>query len=146
MTESNLVEPGRRSVGPAGMLTAAADFLFVAFFVLLGRTSHGEEGVIAGYPDAAWPFLSGVLAGWAVVLVLRGRGRRLSGSSFAVGAVVVVATVVVGMTLRRLVTGAGTPPSFLVAATIFLSIFLFGWRALDRVLRSHRENLPRAAA
>ena len=96
--------------------------LLVAVFVLAGRTSHHKQHLLAGWAGAAWPFLSGALVGWAVVLVLRRSGRRLPGGSSAAAAVLVASTVVVGMSL---------------------SVFLFGWRALDRLIRSRRAR-PRA--
>lgn len=139
MTDSNLAEPDV-STSPAAPDAAAfgVDLLLVAVFVLLGRTSHHKENLFAGWAGAAWPFLSGAFVGWAVVLVLRRAGRRLPGSSFAVAGIVVTASIVVGMPLRRGFTDGGTPVSFLIAATTFLSIFLFGWRALDRLRRSRR--------
>lgn len=140
MTDSNLTGAGLAR--PAATPDAAAfgvDLLLVAVFVLAGRTSHHKDQLLAGWAGAAWPFLSGALVGWAAVLVLRRAGRRLPGNSFVVAGIVVTASVVVGMTLRRAFTDGGTPVSFLIAATTFLSIFLFGWRALDRLRRRSRR-------
>ena len=53
--------------------------------------------------------------------------------SWQFGAVVVAATVVVGMLLRRL-TSTGTAPSFVVVATLFLAASMLGWRLLARVV------------
>ncbi|STZ22149.1 Protein of uncharacterised function (DUF3054) [Mycolicibacterium phlei] len=44
-----------------------------------------------------------------------------------------VATIVVGMLLRRL-TSAGTAPSFIVVASIATAVLLLGWRAAIRLL------------
>ena len=152
MTAPNSAEPAaepaaRPAVAPDAVAPDAvafgADMLLVAVFVLAGRTSHHKQHLLAGWAGAAWPFLSGALVGWAVVLVLRRSGRRLPGGSSAAAAVLVASTVVVGMSLRRAFTDGGTPVSFLIAATTFLSVFLFGWRALDRLIRSRRAR-PRA--
>jgi hypothetical protein len=139
VTDSNLAEP---DVRPAPALPDAVafpvDLVLAGVFVLVGETSHAEGHVLAHWPTAAWPFLTGSLVGWAALLVLRRTGRRLPGASFAAAAVVVAASIVVGMVLRRSFTDGGTPVSFLIAATTFLSLFLFGWRALARVVRSRR--------
>jgi hypothetical protein len=118
--------------GPA----LAVDLVFVAVFVLLGRTSHREGGALGGYLTAAWPFLAGALAGWAAVALARRGGRELPGSSARAGVLVVAGTVIVGMLLRRTFTEGGTPLSFLVVATSFVTLFLLGWRIADRWRRA----------
>jgi hypothetical protein len=139
VTDSNLTGPAlARPTAAPDAAAFGVDLLLVALFVLAGRTSHHKEQLLAGWAGAAWPFLSGALVGWAAVLVLRRSGRRLPGRSFAVAGVVVTASVIGGMTLRRAFTDGGTPVSFLIVATTLLSIFLFGWRALDRLRRSRR--------
>lgn len=126
-----------RRVRP-GPPAAAVDLLLVAVFVLLGRASHREGGAVAGYLVAAWPFLTGALAGWGAILVARRAGRELPGSSIPAGAVVLASTVVIGMVLRRVFTDGGTPVSFLVVATCFLAAFLLGWRGVERVRRARQ--------
>jgi hypothetical protein len=39
-------------------------------------------------------------------------------------------TVVMGMVLRNLVFDRGTALAFIIVATVFLGITMFGWRAL----------------
>jgi asparagine N-glycosylation enzyme membrane subunit Stt3 len=116
--------------------TAGIDLALVALFVALGRTSHREGGAIGGYAVAAWPFLTGALLGWVAILAARRTGRELPGRSIPAGGVVLAGTVVGGMVLRRVFTDGGTPVSFLVVATSFLSFFLLGWRGLDRARRA----------
>ena len=116
----------------ADLAALSADVLAVLVFVLLGRTSHREGGAVAGYLQTAWPFLVGTASGWLALLVLARAGRELPGRALRAGLVVLVATVGVGMALRGSVTGKGTPVSFLLVATIFLAVFLLGWRAIRR--------------
>ena len=107
-----------------------ADASAVLLFVLLGRSSHQEGSVLAGTAATAWPFLAGTAAGW---LLLLAGGRRPGGPlpprSVRAGAVVLGATVAVGMAVRHL-AGGGTTASFVVVATVFLAVFLLGWRAV----------------
>jgi hypothetical protein len=126
----------RRPTAPSDASTAPVDLVLVALFVLLGRTSHREGGAIGGYVTAAWPFLTGALLGWAAILVARRTGRELPGRSLPAGGVVLGGTVVGGMVLRRVFTDGGTPASFLVVATSFLTFFLLGWRGVDRARRA----------
>ncbi len=100
----------------------ALDLLAVLVFAAVGRRSHGED--VAGLLVTFWPFAVGTLVGHAVVRLV----SRAPGSSVG-GAVVVVSTVAVGMVLRVL-TGAGTAVTFVVVATVVLSAFLLGWRAV----------------
>lgn len=100
----------------------ALDLLAVLVFAAVGRRSHGED--VAGLLVTFWPFAVGALVGHGVVRLM----SRAPGSSVG-GAVVVVSTVAVGMVLRVL-TGAGTAVTFIVVATVVLSVFLLGWRAL----------------
>ena len=107
-----------------------ADASAVLLFVLLGRSSHEEGSAVLGTLATAWPFLTGAALGW---LVLLAGARRPGGwwppTSVRAGMLVVAATVVVGM-LARHVAGGGTPVSFVVVATLFLALFLLGWRAV----------------
>jgi hypothetical protein len=100
----------------------ALDVACVLVFVAIGRRSHGEAGVLAGIGATAAPFLSGLIAGWLVLALVRDEP-----ASLRAGGVLVVATVVVGMVVRHTV-GGGTPPSFVAVATIVLTVFLVGWR------------------
>lgn len=118
---------------------ALTDLIALLAFVAIGRGSHGEQSVLAGFVTTAWPFLTGAAVGWAAVLVLmRSRPGVLAASPVA-GGVVVAGTVGVGMTLRHLAGGA-VPASFLVAGTVFLTLFLVGWRLLAQVLERRRRT------
>lgn len=84
--------------------------------------------MLGGTVATAWPFLAGAAVGEVAAIVARRRPE-----SPATGAVVAAGAVVVGMTLRRL-AGGGTPASFVLVATTFLTLFLLGWRLGARLL------------
>jgi len=101
------------------------DVLAVVVFALVGRRSHAHGITFAGVLETAAPFLCGTAAGYLVASITVGASPR----TWQFGAIVVAATVVVGMLLRRL-TATGTAPSFIVVATIFLAVTMLGWRVL----------------
>jgi hypothetical protein len=112
---------GRRSRRDAA-LAAVLDVTAIVVFVALGRRTHDESSGVAGVVGTAAPFLIGAALGW-----LGGRAWR-SPLTVATGAVVCAVTLVVGMVLRRVVFDDGTAWSFVVVATLFLALFLIGWR------------------
>lgn len=101
------------------------DVLAVVVFALVGRRSHAHGITFSGVLETAAPFLCGTAAGYLVASITLDASPR----SWQFGAIVVAATVVVGMLLRRL-TETGTAPSFIVVATIFLAVTMLGWRVL----------------
>lgn len=113
----------------------ALDLGCVVVFVLLGRRSHGEQSALAGSLHTAWPFLTGAAAGAVIAEV-----SRMPRTSWRAGAVVLASTVVIGMGLRRGVSGDGTPASFIAVATTFLAAFLLGCRAVVRWRLRRRES------
>ena len=98
------------------------DFSFLLLFVGIGRSTHHDGGTVAGFANTLWPFVTGLLAGWA--LTQWTHRNSLAPSS---GLLIVLTTVALGMALR-VVSGQGTALSFIIVATVFLSIFLVGWR------------------
>jgi hypothetical protein len=117
---------------PASARTVAlallADAVCVLVFATIGRRSHAEGLTVAGVLQTAWPFLSGTAVGWILV-----RGWRRPTSLTPTGLTVWVATVAIGMLLRK-ATAAGTAVSFVVVASIATAILLLGWRGGARVL------------
>ena len=106
------------------------DFLFLLLFVGIGRRTHHDGGAFAGFANTLWPFVTGLLAGWAFT-----RWTHRNSLSPTSGLLIVLATVAIGMALR-VVSGQGIAFSFIIVATVFLSIFLVGWRfALSFVSR-----------
>ncbi|MCH8612502.1 DUF3054 domain-containing protein [Arsenicicoccus dermatophilus] len=107
------------------------DLVLVVVFSALGRRSHAEAVSLAGLLTTAWPFLVGVLVGWAGVLA-----SRLPATSLRGGLPIWLTTVVVGMLLRVL-TGAGTAFAFVLVAFTVLAIFLLLPRLIAQ--RSHHH-------
>ena len=106
-----------------------ADLVAVVVFAAIGRHTHSESDGAGGLLTTVWPFAVGVLAGWCVALAWR---RRVPWS-VRDAVPVWISTVAVGMVLRHL-SGRGTPLSFVVVATVFLGLFLLGWRAAYRLV------------
>jgi peptidoglycan/LPS O-acetylase OafA/YrhL len=105
-------------------VAAVVDIVCVVVFATVGRRSHAEGLTIAGIAETAWPFLTGTVLGWLVI-----RGWRRPTALAPTGLAVWVATVVVGMVLRK-VTGQGTALSFVIVASIATAILLLGWRGV----------------
>jgi hypothetical protein len=106
----------------------ATDLLCVILFCTIGRRSHAEGLNIAGIAETAWPFLTGTLVGWFASTAWRRPYALLP-----TGVAVWLATVVVGMLLRKL-TSAGTATSFIVVASISTAVLLLGWRGVLRLM------------
>ena len=111
------------------LLPAVLDVVLVVVFAAVGRRSHAEGLDVAGVLRTALPFLVGTAAGWLLAGIVLDGGPR----SLGYGAVVVALTVVVGMGLRAL-AAQGTAPSFVVVASVVLSVLLLGWRLVARLL------------
>jgi hypothetical protein len=65
-------------------------------------------------------------------------------TSLLTGLIVWPVTILVGMVVRNLVFDRGTATSFVVVATLFVGLFLVGWRAALRLV-DQRELSRRAA-
>jgi Protein of unknown function (DUF3054) len=102
------------------------DLCCVLAFVAIGRASHGEGETVAGMAKTAWPFLSGLLAGWAVT-----RAWRRPAALVGAGAGIWLVTVAAGMALR-VVSGQGTAVTFVLVSLVFLGLTMLGWRAVAR--------------
>ncbi|MCW2863351.1 MAG: hypothetical protein JWP48_5059 [Actinoallomurus sp.] len=114
------------------------DLCAVTAFVMIGRASHTEGETIAGIATTAWPFLSGLLIGWAAIL-----GRRRSPALVGSGVGIWLVTVAAGMALR-VVSGQGTAVTFVIVALVFLGLVMVGWRAVAYgVLEAKRRSVTR---
>jgi hypothetical protein len=106
------------------------DACFVLLFALIGRASHVKGVTVVGVLETGWPFLVGLMLGWAAArLAWRDWPREVVQS-----VPVWLVTVAVGLLLRVLSDGGGAPVSFAVVATVVLGAFLVGWRALAATL------------
>lgn len=106
----------------------ALDVLCVLVFCAAGRRSHAEGLTVAGLAETAWPFAAGATVGW-----LAARGWRRPTALTPTGVTIWIATVAVGMLLRKL-TGQGVAVSFIVVATLVTAVLLLGWRATARLV------------
>ncbi|MFU9027305.1 DUF3054 domain-containing protein [Rhodococcus erythropolis] len=104
------------------------DAILVIIFCAIGRRTHEEANAIAGLAKTSWPFLTGLVIGWAATFALY-RDKFNAVLLLPTGIVVWLGAVVIGMILRVL-SGQGTQFSFIVVATLVLGAFLLGWRAL----------------
>lgn len=119
------------------MRTVAAvvfDVCWVMAFVTIGRAGHAEGETVVGVAQTAWPFLAGLLIGWAVT-----RGWRRPAAPVGTGVGVWLVTVAAGMALR-VVAGQGTAVTFILVALAFLGLTLLGWRAVARLRMTPRPE------
>lgn len=100
------------------------DIVLVSVFAVVGRLSHDEAISMAGWWSTAWPFLTGALLGWAVVLT-----TRIPVASARAGLTIWAGSIVAGMLLRQ-ATDQGTAAPFVVVATVVLGLVLLGPRFL----------------
>jgi DUF3054 family protein len=113
-------------------LAVVLDCCCVLVFVVIGRASHTKGESLAGVASTAWPFLAGLAGGWIAARTWR---RPLLLWPGGVGAW--LGAVALGMVLR-VVAGQGTALAFVVVATVFLGLFLLGWRVLAQVAARRR--------
>lgn len=105
------------------LVGALLDVVVVLVFAGIGRASHHESNPILDALQTAWPFLVGAAAGWLLTRLFTGQLPL----RVRIGWPVWLCAVVIGMLLRQL-TGRGTALPFIIVATVFLGIFLLGWR------------------
>ncbi len=119
------------------LLALLVDAALVVVFAAIGRATHdgdvlGPAG--SGLAATAWPFLGGLLLGWAVSM---GWPRPLA--PLRTGLPVWAVTLVVGMLLRAL-SGEGIAVAFIIVAGITLLLFLVGWRAIAALVARPRVS------
>jgi hypothetical protein len=109
------------------------DVASVLVFVVAGRSNHGAEETATGVLHTAGPFLIALVVGWAVTRAWQDPAALRTGGG------VLAITILVGMTLRRLVFDDGIQPSFVLVTTAFLALFFLGWRTGAMVAGRRRE-------
>lgn len=119
------MRPAHRLDGVPAAAAFVIDTVLVIVFAAIGRASHDEGIDPAGVLQTAWPFLVGLVVGWALNWV----STRRPPLSWRTAWRVWVLTVLVGMLVRRL-TGDGTAVAFVIVATVTLGVLLLGWRLL----------------
>ena len=110
---------------------------FVLLFALIGRASHVKGVTVLGVLETAWPFLVGLVVGWASARLLWRDWPREVTQALPIWLV----TVAAGLVLRVVSGGGGAPLSFVLVATVVLGAFLVGWRALAATLLFTTEGL-----
>jgi hypothetical protein len=109
------------------------DAVLVTVFVLIGTRNHDTNTGVGGVFSVAAPFLVGLIVGW---LATRAWNQP---TAVKTGVLVWIATVVVGVLLRRFAWDDSAAGAFVVVATIFNAFTLVGWRVV-------RENLGKRKA
>ena len=141
MSQDVLISPeaARRYDVKTVARAAAADLVSVLAFAVIGRASHEDGLTASGVVEAAWPFLVGVIGGWAGVFI-----ARMAPLSLPAAAMMLVKTVILGCVLRVVFTDGDAPLSFVAVATVFLGVCFFGWRFAVRRLsgRADRASTP----
>jgi drug/metabolite transporter (DMT)-like permease len=123
------------AVRPTRWLGAiAADVAAVIVFAAAGRNAHDESSGAGTVLTIAAPFIVGLLVGW----IVSGRARR-EPTAPRTGVVVWVATVVIGLVLRRTVWDRGVAISFVIVTALVLGALLVGWRGLWVLTHRQRE-------
>ena len=102
----------------------AIDVAVVLLFTGIGRAVHTDGLSLAGLVSTAWPFLTGLAVGYAILAA-----RGLAVTSLAGGLPLWISTVTLGMALR-VVSGQGIALAFVLVALGFLGATMLGWRAL----------------
>ena len=101
----------------------AFDALCVLLMVVIGTRNHKTDTGLSGILFVAAPFW---IATAVALLAPQLQRTKVEAHVVAVWGY----TVLMGMLLRNLVFNRGTAPAFIIVATVFLGITMFGWRAL----------------
>ena len=102
------------------------DALCVLLMVVIGTRNHKTDTGITGILFVAAPFW--IAMSLAHLAPLLQRKNRKDPNTYVVWGY----TVVMGMLLRNLVFDRGTAAAFIIVATVFLGITMFGWRRLQK--------------
>jgi hypothetical protein len=112
-------------------LAAGLDTFAVVLFVAIGRREHERDSAIAGLIATAAPFLIALAIAWLVL-----RAWRQPTTVWPTGVGIWAIVIAAGMLLRSVVFDDGTATAFVIVATLFLGVFIVGWRlvfaAIDR--------------
>jgi hypothetical protein len=123
---------------PRTPLAAGLDTFAVVLFVAIGRREHERDSAIAGLISTAAPFLIALAIAWLVL-----RAWRHPTTVWPTGIGVWAVVVIVGMLLRNLLFDDGTATAFVIVATLFLGLFIVGWRLAFAAIDRRRTVTPR---
>lgn len=113
--------------------TALADGAIVVAFVVIGRDTHDEASTFAGFLATLAPFFVGLAVSWLALGAERAR-------TVAGGVIVAVATVAIGLVVRRAVFAGGTAAPFVLVAFAFVLGGLSAVRLGARYLLGRRAR------
>jgi FtsH-binding integral membrane protein len=102
----------------------AFDALCILLMVVIGTRNHKTDTGISGILFVAAPFW--IAMSLTHLAPLLQRKNRQDPNPYMVWGY----TVVMGMLLRNMVFNRGTAAAFVIVATVFLGITMFGWRAV----------------
>lgn len=111
----------------------ALDMVALLVFAAIGRRSHAEGVTFGGVLTTAWPFAVGAVVGWFAA-----RAWRRPVALWPSGVAAWLGALAVGMLLRR-VAGEGTAADFVAVATVFVAVFLLGWRVVVLLVGRRRD-------
>jgi hypothetical protein len=120
-------------------LAAGLDTFAVVLFVAIGRREHERDSAIAGLISTAAPFLIALAIAWLVL-----RAWRHPTTVWPTGVGIWAIVVAAGMLLRSVVFDDGTATSFVIVATLFLGLFIVGWRVVFAAI-DRRRSIPSSA-
>ena len=102
----------------------AFDSLCMLLMVVIGTRNHKTDTGISGILFVAAPFW--IAMSLTHLAPLLQRKNRQDPNPYMVWGY----TVIMGMLLRNMVFNRGTAAAFVIVATVFLGITMFGWRAV----------------
>ena len=113
-------------------IAVVADLAVVVVFVVIGRRSHHEDAGFVGFLRVFWPFAVGLGVAWVATGLVR------APLAWGRAAAAWLVTVAVGMTLRIVVEGRELSIAFTIVTLVFTGVFMLGWRAVARLVRTRR--------
>ena len=132
--------PNRLTIGGIApgwaALALVADLVFVFVFAYVGKQSHEAQSALSLVLTIVWPYVVGLLFGWAVVNSRRTWAIHRPGPA---GLTVWAVTYALGTGLRW-ASGRGIAPGFLIVSVLFLGLTLVGWRLLTVVALRYRRT------
>lgn len=105
--------------------TFVIDTVAIIIFAVLARLAHNKPDdpfTFLNIVDTFWPFFIGVILGTLLI------AKQVNPRSMKSGAIVWIATVVVGLAIWGIRHAAFPHWSFILVASIMSALLLFGWR------------------